>query len=306
MNTKILRFWATVFLALFFLPLLVNADIKIGVAISQTGKYRKPATMALDGYKLWVKEINEHGGLPGQHVQLIIYDDKSDPNTSMTLYKKLINEDKVDLVLSPYSSSITYKVSEVTERYHFPLLAAGASDPGIWNRGFRYVFGVYALANRYFIGFVDLIAEYGLKKMAIIAEDSRFPLSAAKGVQDWGDRFGIKTLVLLKYPAGKPDFSKIIKKIIPLSPDALVLCAYPDDVYAFINTMWEKRLHPRAFAATIAPVFKDFGMKLGEKAEGIFGPSQWEANSRIPFPGTMKFIRTFEEYTGKTPSYHAA
>ena len=291
---------------LFLNPARGFTDIRIGVAISLTGKYEKPGNMVCLGYKLWEKEVNERGGLLGEKVKLIIFDDESDAEKSFSLYSKLIKEEKVDLVLSPYSSSITYKVSRVTERYHYPMLVAGASDPHIWLRGYKYLFGMYALADRYFMGFLDIVAEYGFQKLVVVTEKDRFPLSAAEGIEKWSERFGLKVLDTIVYPKGRPDFVSIVAKIKKLAPDAMVLCAYPDDVYALMDSMKRAKYRPRAFAATIAPTFKDFGLRLGKDAEGVFGPSQWEANTRIPFPGTKKFIRSFKEFTKLTPTYHAA
>ena len=299
-----------VFLGIFFLvmlePVFGFATIKIGAAVSMSGKYEKPGTMVCYGYRLWEKQVNERGGLLGKKVQLVVYDDGSNPDTSVALYRRLIEEEKVDLVLSPYSSSITYKVSAITEKYHYPLLAAGASDPAIWQRGFRYVFGMYALADRYFTGFLDIIAEYGFHTVVTVAENDRFPVSAANGVKKWSETFGLDVLKTILYPKGQPDFAAIVKEIRALNPDAVVLCAYPPDVYKFMGAMKLLKYRPRAFAATIAPTFKDFGIRLGRDAEGVFGPSQWEANARIPFPGTKKFISDFEKFTHLTPTYHAA
>lgn len=305
-NSRACSFISFFFVFLFVIPVGSYGDIRIGATISKTGKYKEPANMLLLGYKLWQKEVNEKGGLLGQKVTFIIYDDESKPQKSAELYRKLIEKDKVDLVLSPYSSSITYAVSAVTEKYHYPLLAAGASALGIWKRGFRYVFGVYALADRYFIGFLDTSAEYGLKKLTIICENSRFPLDAAGGAKKWAKRFGLKVSSFITYPPGKPHFVNVLKQIRLKTPDAIILSAYPDDVYNFIRIMNKVSYKPRAFAATIAPVFKDFGKRLGKEAEGVFGPSQWEANSRIPYPGTKNFIRKFKMFTGHTPTYHAA
>ncbi len=282
------------------------STIKIGAAISLSGRYKKPGTMIYLGYKLWEKQVNNRGGLLGKEVELITYDDQSDADRSVALYKKLIEKDGVDLVLSPYSTSITYRVSSLTEKYHYPLLAAGASGPQLWERGYKYLFGMYALADRYFTGFLDIIAEYGFKNVVTIVENNQFPLSAADGVEKWGERFGLKILKKIVYSDGNENFEEILRTVKKLNPDAIVLCAYPKDVYRFMASMKHLRYRPRAFAATIAPAFKEFGVKLGKDAEGVFGPSQWEANARIPFPGTRKFIRDFKEFAKSTPTYHAA
>jgi branched-chain amino acid transport system substrate-binding protein len=89
--------------------------IKLGVAISTTGKYSSTAKYQLEGFQLWVHQVNQRGGLLGRPVELFVRDDQSDPATSAELFEQLITVDKVDLVLAPYSSAVTSKVAPVTE-----------------------------------------------------------------------------------------------------------------------------------------------------------------------------------------------
>src|SRR5262245_48939507 len=124
--------------------------VAIGAAVSATGSNGKTGQYQTEAYQLWEEQVNQRGGLLGRPVKMTIYDDASDPTTGQKLYEKLITEDKVDLVLGPYASSVTMSSSTTTEKYKYPMLAAGASASDIWKRGFRYVFGVYSIAETYF------------------------------------------------------------------------------------------------------------------------------------------------------------
>ena len=93
-----------------------NNEVLLGGAISQTGRYAEPATRQVNSIHLWVDEVNARGGLLGHKIVLRLLDDKSDTQTSIKLYEKLITEDKVEVLLAPYSSGITEAVANVNER----------------------------------------------------------------------------------------------------------------------------------------------------------------------------------------------
>ena len=88
--------------------------IRIGASLSQTGAFAVPGQNQLRGYQLCVKHLDDKGGVLGRKLKLVVYDDGSDPATAVRLYEKLITQDKVDLVLGPYSSPITDPVADVT------------------------------------------------------------------------------------------------------------------------------------------------------------------------------------------------
>jgi branched-chain amino acid transport system substrate-binding protein len=106
--------------------------IRIGASLAQTGLYAAIGQNQLRGYQLCVKHMNEKGGVLGRKLELVLYDDGSDPATAVRLYEKLITQDKVDLVLGPLSSSITDAVASVTERHKMPMVAPTAATTSIW------------------------------------------------------------------------------------------------------------------------------------------------------------------------------
>ena len=91
--------------------------IRIGASVAQTGAFAALGQNQLRGYQLCVKHLNEKGGVLGRKLELVVYDDRSDPATAVRLYEQLITQDKVDLVLGPTSSLVTDAVADVTERF---------------------------------------------------------------------------------------------------------------------------------------------------------------------------------------------
>ncbi len=280
-------------------------EILIGATVSLEGPFQAPSRMMQLAYRLWEKQINSTGGLLGRPVRLIFYDDRSQKELARKYYEKLILEDKVDLVFAPYGTTLTYAASEVTERHGFVLMACAASGEMIWQRGYRYVFGVYGIANRYFIGFLDLAARNGLQTVAILNADTLFTRDAAAGAVSWARRLGLDLKLQRTYRQSVDDFPGIVSKLEKLTPDAIILCAYPPDGYLFLSRLAASGYRPPALALSIAPGLPEFYDKAGPLAEGVFGPSQWEPDERIPFPGTRHFIREFKAYAGVKPSYHA-
>ena len=112
--------------------------VKIGLTLGLTGKYAEMSKNQMNGFRLWEKQVNSRGGLLGRDVKIIIYDDKSDPQTAKSLYEQLILKDKVDLLFGPYSSEITEAILPLTEKYGYPVIASGASSDNLFQKGYRF------------------------------------------------------------------------------------------------------------------------------------------------------------------------
>src|SRR5713101_8347944 len=104
-------------------PSLAQQPIRIGAAMSLTGKDALQGGYAREGYLLCQKHVNEKGGVLGRPVEFLIRDDASDPKIAVGLYEKLITDDKVDAVLGPYGSASTNAVADVTEKHRTLMIA---------------------------------------------------------------------------------------------------------------------------------------------------------------------------------------
>ncbi len=279
--------------------------LRFGATVSLEGKYAQTSFMTRNAFKLWVEQVNHRGGILGRPVELILYDDKSQKERVRTLYEKLITQDKVDFVLGPYSTTLTYVASEVSERHGYIMAAGNAAGERVWERGYQYVFGMHTLSKRYFVGFLDLIARNAFESVAILFAPSSFQTTASQGVKKWAERFGLKTAIYQGFDNPDTQFPDLLQQLRSKNIDALIFCAYPPECHQFIRMMEKAQYRPRAMAFTIAPALPDFYKQIGPFAEGIFGPSQWEPNERLPYPGTKDFIKAFTEISGKVPSYHA-
>jgi branched-chain amino acid transport system substrate-binding protein len=283
-----------------------NNEVLVGGAISQTGRYAEPAGRQVNSIKMWVDEVNARGGLLGHKVQLLLLDDKSDTQTAIKLYEKLITEDKVDLILGPYSSGITEAVANVTERYKMPFVAYGASSSPIWEKGRKYIFNIVAVAEDYQKGVVHLAKQIGVKKAAIIGEDSLFPRQAAKGAKDWATKLGIQIVVEENYPLKQTDFTALLQKIKASGAEAVFSNSYFADSAAQLRQMREQNMNFKLYSSTIGPALPNFPEQLGATAEYVLGFSQWEPLPKIlKHPGMEEYIAAYEKRFGEKPNYHA-
>jgi hypothetical protein len=133
--------------------------IRISASLAQTGVYAALGQNQLRGYQLCVKHLNEQGGVLGRKLDLVVYDDGSDQATAARLYEKLITQDKVDLVLAPYSGPITDAVANVTEKHKLPMVAPLASAPSIYRKGRKFIFSMLPPSGVFLEGLIDLAAK---------------------------------------------------------------------------------------------------------------------------------------------------
>jgi branched-chain amino acid transport system substrate-binding protein len=281
-------------------------EVVIGGAISQTGRYAEPAGRQVNSIKLWVDEVNARGGLLGHRIKLILLDDKSDTQTAIKLYEKLITEDKVQVLLAPYSSGITEAVANVNERYKMPFVAYGAASTPIWEKGRKYIFNIVDVAENYQKGAIHLAKQIGVKRGAIIGEDSLFPRQSGKGAKDWAAKLGIEIVVEENYPIKQTDFTALLQKIKAAGAEAIFSNSYFADAAAQLRQLREQNINLKLFASTVGPGLPNFPEQLGSTAEYVLGYSQWEPFPAVlGHPGMKEFVEAYEKRYGEKPNYHA-
>jgi branched-chain amino acid transport system substrate-binding protein len=292
--------------ALFTNPVPAAGEKTFGGAISQTGRYAEPAGRFVNSYKMFADQQNAKGGLLGQKMKLIILDDKSDKQTSIKLYEKLITQDKVNLTMGPYSSGITDAVANVLERYKYPTLAPGASSKVVWLKGRKYIFNQNAIAQNYQRGAVYLARDIGVKRIAIVGEDSLFPRQSAEGAVEWAKKLGLEVVLNENYPRKQTDFTALLQKIKARRAEALISNSYFADSAAQIRQLRELNINLKIFAGTVGPGLPKFAKQLGNTAEFVLGFSQWEPKPAIlKRPGMKEFIAAYVKRYGVKPNYHA-
>ena len=229
-----------------------NNEVLIGGAISQTGRYAEPAGRQVNAIKL---------------------------------YEKLITEDKVDILLAPYSSGITEAVANVNERYKMPFVAFGAASTPIWEKGRKYIFSIVDIAENYQKGAVHLARQIGVKRAAIIGEDSLFPRQSAKGAKDWAKKLGIDIVVEENYPIKQTDFTALLQKIRGAGAEAIFSNSYFADAAAQLRQLREQNINLKLFSSTVGP-----GCRTSPSSSATRRSSSWGSASGSRYP-TCSSIR---------------
>jgi branched-chain amino acid transport system substrate-binding protein len=278
--------------------------IRIGASISMTGTYAKPGIHGRDGYYLCQKHVNDQGGVLGRRIEFVLYDDRSDPQTGVRLYERLLSEDRVDTVMGPYSSAITAAVATLTEKYGKIMMAPMTSTASIWEKGRRNLFMVVSPAEVFLEGLVELAVRHGLKTIAFIHEDTLFPKASVKGAVELARKRQLEVVFQEAYPRGHTDFSALLLKVKAARPDVLGAATYFDDVVAITRQMKELDVNVKMFGTTVGGDLPEFYKLVGKTAEYVYGASPWEPT--LLYPGTRDFVEAYEREFGRLPSYHAA
>ncbi len=277
--------------------------ILIGTSVSLSGSYAASAKYGLEGYQLFVEQLNKRGGLLGRPVKLVYYDDRSDANTGVQLYEKLITADKVDLIVGPYSSGVTSAVSTVAEKHKMAMIGPEAADAKIYMRGYKYNFQGQTQAGRYMLGALALAKANGYKTLAMLAEDTAFPKAVSEEVAKAVPEYGVTIVFNQSYPKGAADFSALLTKVKQLNPDMIFANSYLPDAQGIIRQCRELGVNAKLFAVAVGAAEPEFG-NLGSTANYVFGATQWAANMKTK--GNAEFVKTYMEMFKRAPDYHSA
>ena len=301
------RSWALVVMVLAVLgagSALAAEPIRVGVTASLSGPLAAPGREQLEGIQMWVDDINGRGALLGRKVELVYYDDKSDPATSARLYEKLISQDRVDLLLGPYSSDLTLEASSVAESHDFPMLATGAASTRIWSRGHQNIFGVDAPANTYMDLVLDSAHGAGLKTVALIYVDTEFTGEVAEGVRARAASLGMEIVFDQSYAPGSMNFDAAVQRMRAAAPEMVIGATYLPGSIALIRAAKRYQLSPKALVLTVGPALAEFGEALGADAEGVMGVVSWLRSVRKPQAQDFSF--RFKQRYGRDASQYAA
>ena len=212
--------------------------ITLGSAISLTGKYATNGVHAKNGYEFAIQKIKENGGVKigdkCYNFNVIYYDDESKGDRGATLAERLINQDKVQYMLGPYSSGLTKAIAPVTEKYQIPMVEAEGASRSLFNKGYKYLFAVLSTSEQYLASAITLAAEVAEKngkkpsdvKVAVAVENDPFSLDIRAGVLDDAKKLGMQVVVDEKLPRDLSDMSAILTKVKLVKPDVLIVSGH--------------------------------------------------------------------------------
>jgi len=292
------------------------AKIKAGLSISLTGNYSVQGIESFEGIMLWLSDTNSEGGIFLKEynqrvpVQLIQYDDESSVDKCRDNVKKLIQEDKVDILIGPYSSSLALTACDVAEENNKTIWNHGGSTDEIEERNFTYTVNAITPASNYSHGIIDAVkkADPNANKIAAFsAENSGFSKRIANGALIHGDLKGFK-VKQFQFRSGTKDFSAFTQELIDFNPDLIIGMGRAEDDLALAEYLFKSGVYSKSLALVVASInlFKE---KFGNRVEGVLSASQWERRIKISpdvGPSPEQFFLNFKNVYNKEPDYLAA
>ena len=289
--------------------------LKLGAAVSFSGKYAKEGQLLKKGYELWKEKVNSAGGIKVGNkrykVEIIYYDDQSNPKTTAKLIEKLITQDGVKFILGPYGSSQVFAGAGVVEKYDALMVQGGGASSKIYRQGYKHVFGVFNTAPDYGKNLIDLALSLKPRPrtVAIIYEKDIFSEDAAKGALRRARDKGLRILLFEGYPKGTQDLSSLMLKLRLKKPDIVIGAGHFRDSVLAVKQLKQFKINPKFVGLTVGPPVPSFVKALGRDAEYIFGPVQWskDLNFKDPlFGSTEGYVKAFRKKFGHDPEYHSA
>lgn len=264
-------------LGLAFAPGSIAQDVKIGVIYPLSGPMALVGQKCLEGSDLARVEQNEKGGVFGKKIEYVVAD-APDAKAAVAAAERLININKVDIILGTYSSSLSFAATNVTNKYGKVYWEVYAISDEITSRGFKYVFRTGPTASMMSYAAVRCMAEYLAPKMgktanqtsfAAVYEDSLFGSTTAKHGIEAAKKFGMKVVADESYNAKTTDLTPVVLRLKAASPDFLLYPGYMTDQMLFFRQAKEHQFHFKAVIATGGVGLDAFGEGLAQDADGI-------------------------------------
>src|SRR5476651_429899 len=269
--------------------------IKIGFSMAQTGPLGPNGKQALLGMKIWEEETNAKGGLLGRQVKLVFYDDQSNPTTVPGIYTKLLDVDKVDLVLGPYATNMVAPAMPVIMAKKKTFISLFGLDV---NHDFKYpnYFSVLPTGPKTRPSFTEGVFQVAMQQnpkpttVALTSEDAEFSKAACDGARENAKTFGVKIVYDKSFPPGTTDFSPIVRALQASNADIVVVCSYPLSSVGIALAVNEANYKPKLIGGAMvglqATVFK---LKLGSKLNGIVNYETWVPSDKMMAPAAAFF-----------------
>lgn len=271
--------------------------VKIGMSMPQTGSLGAGGKAELVAIRMWVDDVNQKGGLLGRKVELIVYDDQTNPALTPGIYTKLLDVDKVDLLFAPYGTVPTAPIMPLVKQRGLLLMG---------NFSFQVNHTVHhdmwfnnlpaGDAQSWFEGFFEQGQKAGAKSIAFLAADQEFAQNLANGAKELAKKGGLKTVYEQNYPPSTTDFSSLMRAVRAARPEMVFVCSYPNDSVAIVRAVNEIGVGStvKLFGGGMVGLqFTPIMESLGSALNGIVN-----YNSYVPgvkYPGIDEFLKRYQQ-----------
>jgi branched-chain amino acid transport system substrate-binding protein len=279
--------------------------IRIGFGMSLTGPLAPGGKQCLLAMEVWRDETNAKGGLNGRPVQLIYYDDQSNPANVPGLYAKLLDIDNVDLVVSPFATNQIAPAMPIVmdrKRVYMALFGTGVNDSLRYDRYFQILPNGPESKRSLSTGYFDVAMRMDPKPrtVAIVGSDAEFSKNVLTGARANIEQAGLKIVYDDSYPPNTPDFTQIVRAIQSTNPDIVFVASYPADSAGIVRSINELDYRPKMFGgAMIGLSFAAVKGQFGPALNGIVTNDNYVPEPTMKFPGVEDFLQHYQERAPK-------
>ena len=274
--------------------------LKIGFGMSLTGPLAGNGKAALIAMQIWAEDVNAKGGILGRKVELVYYDDQTNPSTVPSIYNKLLDVDKVDLVVSGYGTNVIAPAMPIMMQRNMTFMALfglNVNSKFNYDRYFQIMPAGPEPAVGWSQGFFDIAAGLNPKPqtVALVGADAEYPALALEGARANVKRTGLKIVYDKTYPPNTVDFSPIVRAIQATNPDIVFLASYPPDSAGMVRAVNEVGLKTRMFGGgLVGPQFASLRTQLGPLLNGVVNFESYTPEVASKYPFLEQFLAKYQ------------
>jgi branched-chain amino acid transport system substrate-binding protein len=287
-------------------PVRAENPVTIGFGMALTGGLAPIGKAALLAMQIWEADVNAKGGLLGRPVKLVYYDDQSNPATIPGLYTKLLDVDKVDLVVSGYATNMIAPAMPIIMQHNrtfLSLFGLAANSEFKYPKYFSFTpTGGLEPKQSFAAGFfaVAMAQDPKPQTLAMVGADAEFPHNAMEGARVLAKQAGLKIVYDKTYPPTTTDYTPIVRAIQATNPDIVLVCSYPPDTVGMIRAAHEVGLKPKLFGGGMVGLQSTaIKVQLGPLLNGIVDYDYWLPWSRLSSDESKEFLK---KYQAQAPS----
>lgn len=302
--------------SLFSIGTAFGADpIRIGAVAPKTGPLAAGAAIThWPNVQLWAHQVNERGGLKmkdgsRRKVEIIEYDDRTNPGETIKAVERLATQDKVDFILAPYSTGLNVAAAPIYAKHGYPQITATSITDKIPELTKRYPSVFFALGSTTALAgaVADILAKMRSEKkignrVAMVNVADAFGIELAEAARPILKKAGFEIVYDRSYPLGTQDLSPIVKGAKAANPDAFVAWSYPPDTFALTEQAKIEGLDVKAFYTAVATAFPAYGAKFGKSVNGHLGAGGVNPDT----PEMKAYFAAHQKVTGKPADFWAS
>ncbi len=297
-------------------PALAQETIRFGAPLPITGPLAPEALKQQQGYDLWAEEVNKAGGIKvgakRMKVEIVYTDYQSNTPRAVQAAEKLITQEKVNFLFSPFGSGAAKAASTVSEKYGVPTIAATASSAQVYDQGYKNLFGTFTPNETLTDPLSDIVRQKaaGVQRVAILARNDLFPLAIAQEMEKSAKARGLNVVVFEKYAINTMDHSSALAQIKAVSPHWIFATGYINDLVLIKKQMADQRIEAPVVTMIAGPAYQEFIDAAGKSAENITSAAWWHPAARYKgvdiFGSSENYTKLFRAKYKSDPDYAQA